>query len=60
MRDLPTLWRILLITIVPLLTGVVSALFMKPNLLSQTTDMPLKAEVKRTMKTSMPHTRYEK
>ncbi len=60
MSDLPTLWKILPITIVPRLTGVLSALFMKPNLLSQTTDIPLNAELNSTMKTSIPHTRYEK
>ena len=60
MSDRPTLWKIFAITIVPRLIGVLSALFMKPNLLSQTTDIPLNAELKRTMNTSIPHTRYEK
>ncbi len=60
MSDLMTLWSILPITIAPRLTGVLSALFMKPNLRSQTTDIPLNAELKSTMKTSIPHTRYEK
>ena len=60
MSDLMTLWKILPMTIAPRLTGVLSALFMKPNLLSHTTDIPANVELNSTMKTSIPHTRYEK
>ena len=57
MSDLITLWRIFAHHYRPRLTGVLSALFMKPNLLSQTTDIPLNEELNSTMKTSIPHTR---
>ena len=60
MRDLMPLWRTLLVTMAPRLTGVLSALFRKPNLLSKTTDIPLKAAVKRMIIASIPTERNEK
>ena len=59
MSDLTPLWRTLPMTIIPRLTGVLSALFKKPNLRSKTTDIPLKAEVKSMIDASMP-TREER
>ena len=47
-------------TITPLDTGVLSALFRKPKRLSQTTDMPLKAVVKRAVKAIIPTAIKEK
>ena len=56
-RERPTLWKTFPITMVPRPTGVLRALFMKPNRRSKTTDIPLKADVNSTIEANCPQAR---